>query len=141
MAQNREQRGRSEQERYWGRMIAAWGKSGLTQVEFCRRKGVSVGSLRWWKSTLAAKDRTARFEERPGGSALVRREEPSGTGERAAFLPVDVVHMKPEVESPASDTNGHLVLGIGKRFRIRLTRGFDREVLRSILAVLEEEEC
>ena len=42
----------SDRARYWHRLVAAWEKSGLSQAEFCRRRGVEAGSFGWWKRKL-----------------------------------------------------------------------------------------
>ncbi len=42
----------SERAKYWQRMLAAWKKSGLTQAEFCRRRGLKAVTFAWWKRQL-----------------------------------------------------------------------------------------
>ena len=42
----------SDRGRYWRRLVSAWQRSGLTQVEFCRRRGVKVTAFGWWKRQL-----------------------------------------------------------------------------------------
>lgn len=54
---------------FWRRMVAAWESSGLTQVEFCRRRGLKAVTFGWWKRRLVgASGRSARNDRnRPGG--------------------------------------------------------------------------
>lgn len=56
----------TDRAKYWGRMLAAWEASGLTQAEFCRRRGLKAVTFAWWKRQLAG--RTARRGRRTPGS-------------------------------------------------------------------------
>ena len=63
MSQIRE--GLTERGRHWLQLIEACGKSGLTQAEFCRRRGISGVTFAWWKRQLRADGRSlARPSER-----------------------------------------------------------------------------
>ena len=39
---------------YWRDLLARWGASGLPQSQFCRRRGIPVWKLAWWRKRLAA---------------------------------------------------------------------------------------
>ncbi len=39
--------------KYWQRMVTAWEASGLSQAEFCRRRGLKAVTFGWWKRQLA----------------------------------------------------------------------------------------
>lgn len=39
----------SERAAYWRRLLAEWERSGLSQAEFCRRRGLKAVNLAWWK--------------------------------------------------------------------------------------------
>jgi hypothetical protein len=41
---------------YWRRILAEWERSGLSQAEFCRRRGIKAVNLAWWKRRLRATD-------------------------------------------------------------------------------------
>ncbi len=45
----------SDRARYWQRLVTAWGKSGLSQAEFCRRREVKAVNFGWWKRKRARK--------------------------------------------------------------------------------------
>lgn len=45
-------RSRAAKEKYWRTHLAAQGRSGLTQVEYCRRNRLSKSTLGWWKQKL-----------------------------------------------------------------------------------------
>ncbi len=42
----------SERARYWADQLAAWKRSGLSQAEFCRQRGLNGGTFAWWKRQL-----------------------------------------------------------------------------------------
>jgi hypothetical protein len=42
----------TDRAKYWARLLASWQKSGLTQAEFCRRRGVKAVTFAWWKRKL-----------------------------------------------------------------------------------------
>lgn len=54
---------------YWRRMMTAWESSGLTQAEFCRRRGLKAVTFGWWKRQLVGVSRrSGRSDERGHGS-------------------------------------------------------------------------
>jgi hypothetical protein len=44
----------TEKERYWTEHIADWRASGLSQMDYCRKHGVSKSTFGLWKRKLAA---------------------------------------------------------------------------------------
>lgn len=42
----------TDRAKYWRRMLTAWEASGLTQAEFCRRRGLKAVTFAWWKRQL-----------------------------------------------------------------------------------------
>lgn len=42
----------TDRAKYWRRMLTAWEGSGLTQAEFCRRRGLKAVTFAWWKRQL-----------------------------------------------------------------------------------------
>ena len=64
MSQNR--RRETDRARYWRRLIAAWHKSGLTQVDYCRERGINAGTFAWWKRRLMAKAAGSEKGRSPG---------------------------------------------------------------------------
>ena len=43
----------AEKVAYWAGHIKGWQRSGLSQDAYCRRHGLPVSSLRYWRSRLA----------------------------------------------------------------------------------------
>ena len=80
----------TDRAKYWRRMVAAWESSGLTQAEFCRRRGLKAVTFAWWKRQL-------------GGSTG------GGSRGRGARRPASVVQNKPsfvEVALPGTGATG-----------------------------------
>jgi hypothetical protein len=50
----------SERAAYWRRLLAEWEQSGLSQAEFCRRRGIKAVNLAWWKRRLRGSQGTPR---------------------------------------------------------------------------------
>ncbi len=42
-----------KKQRFWQAHIRAWGKSGFSQNEYCRRNQLNIGQFRYWKKRLA----------------------------------------------------------------------------------------
>jgi hypothetical protein len=110
----------AEKARYWQKAIREATRSGISIREFCRRHRLRESQFYWWQRKLKAgwDERTAR---RPGVN-----------GNRASFALVSD-------EPGAADVGIELVLGDGRRMRIR--QGVDEETLRAVLAALEPARC
>ena len=118
---------------HWQALLEACRRSGLSQAEFCRRRGVPPGTLAFWKHTLAREARPSRSRARP-----VRPAPP-------AFVPVRVV----APPRPAADASGEpataasgaieIVLAGGRRVRVR--GRVDVPWLGQVIRTLETREC
>jgi hypothetical protein len=72
----------SERAVYWRRMLSEWERSGLSQAEFCRRRGIKAVTLAWWRR---------RLREDAGGGVWkrqVRGGRRSMIGGRGGFVEV-----------------------------------------------------
>ena len=110
--------------RYWSdlearEVLSAWERSGEPVSVFARRHGLSPHRLLRWKN-------------RRHGSA--RRSGP-------AFHPVQVVEEGHPTRAVGSGESGALELIVSGSRRIVVRRGFDPEVLRELLRVLESRSC
>ena len=98
----------SDRAKYWQGLVASWAKSGLSQAEFCRRRGVKAVTFGWWRRRLA--EGTDDHENADGRRVPPRRRKPGGrsVGEHAAFvevvLPQGVVVRVPGNFDPAQVT-------------------------------------
>jgi hypothetical protein len=87
---------------------------------FCRQRRLRESQFYWWQHKLRA-SRQAGTTPRPGGK-----------GRPASFALVSD-------EAGATDAGMELVLGDGRKLRIR--QGVDEESLRAVLAALEPPPC
>ena len=113
-------KGDAEKARYWQRTISEAARSGISIREFCRRHRLRESQFYWWQRKLKA-GREERTVRRPGVN-----------GNQASFALVSD-------EPGATDVGIELVLGDGRRLRIR--QGVDEATLRSVLAALEPARC
>lgn len=115
-------------ERLWRRLVSGWRRSGLSIRDYCDQQQVSEASFYAWRRTLAARAAAAGRSRAPAARV----------GEAAHATPVFVpVHVVPPPVKPAAAID--LVLGNGRV--LRLGPGFDPQVLRQLLALLEEPSC
>jgi transposase-like protein len=116
---NRQERD-GEKARYWQKVMGEAVRSGMSIRGFCRKHRLRESQFYWWRRQLKA-----RREEQT-------RRRPGGHGGAASFALVSD-------EAGATDAGIELVLGNGRRLRIR--RGVDEETLRAVLAALEPQRC
>lgn len=121
----------TERASYWADQLAACERSGLTQVEFCRREGLNVGTLAWWKRQLRSAGQ--KPPNRPGravgtdiSSVPKRRRRPARTSGRFVEVRLDRVSTVPEYE---------VMLRCGRS--IRMPSEFDPQTLSRLIAVVE----
>ena len=128
-----------QRRRYWGRVVSAWQKSGLTQAEFCRQKVISPKSISYWV-------RQARKGKRAG---LLLSAGEGGTGGQSDLPAVQFVAIPPALVTepqnlgrpgatpPKNSSGGKLVLRIGKNFRVTIPADFSPEALATVVRILE----
>jgi hypothetical protein len=132
----RHRRGAAE----WAALIDEWKQGGLDLPEFCRRRGLSRGTMQGW--VYKAPLKRAIEATRRRGSGEVARASPEATPAESppsvAFLPVrfaeDVVPQRPT--DPAAI---EVILGPGRHVVVR--PGFDEETLRRVVLALELSPC
>ena len=84
-----------EKRRYWRAQVEAWRGSGLSQVEYCRRQGLSPTAFTTWKHRLGAATQSAEAEVEFVAFPLVAAQDPSavaGGVTASAALTVVVDH-------------------------------------------------
>ena len=92
--------------------MAEYGASGLSQVEFCRKQGLSLATL-------------ARYR---------KRQAEGSPAERDRWVAVEVSARRPVLENGA---NSGLAVALRSGRRIEVGRGFDAATLAQLLDVLE----
>jgi hypothetical protein len=116
---------------YWRVLIAECQRSGVSQAEFCRRRGIPSGTLGYWKCILA--------RERPRDKSSVRAG-PQPT----AFLPVRITVPPPHpaVETGApTDEGGELEIVLAHGRQVRVRGRVDVLWLGQVVAALDAPRC
>jgi hypothetical protein len=112
----------------WNALLGEFRRSGLTQAEFCERRGISIHSFRKHLYRVPA--------PKPNPAS------PLPADRAAHFLPVTVLP-DPIPATTAASTAApqplELLLGNGRR--IAIAPGFDPHTLRQLIAVVEERPC
>jgi hypothetical protein len=106
-------------EQFWRTIFAQWQQSGLSGREFCAARRLKEASFYGWRRELARRDQQAPTPPQPHS--------------RPAFLQLHV-----DADSPTFPAL-EVVLAHGRRLLVR--PGFDADLLRQLLRVLEEPAC
>ena len=108
-------RTRAERRAHWRMIVEGWDAGAESAVAFCQRKKIGMTSLYRWRKRL--------------------REEGA---QRSRFLPVKVVETQAVAEVPYTPARGAGVeIALRGDRRIRVEAGFDEDVLRRAVSVLE----
>lgn len=127
----------SSREIYWSAMLADFRRSGLTHVQFCNLRQISIHSFRDWLYRLRPGLPPRR--PRPPRHVTTPSHGPAQT-DLPAFLPV---HVRPQVPMASADHHilsppAPLELVLGARCHLRVPVGFDPTTLHQLLDVLEQ---
>lgn len=118
---------------HWQALLEACRRSGLSQAEFCRRRGVLPGTLAFWKHTLAREARPSRSRAR-----RVRPAPPT-------FVPVRVVaHPRPPaaaIAGPELAASGEIEIVLAADLRVRIRGRVDVRWLGQVIRTLETRGC
>jgi hypothetical protein len=114
-------------EQRWRRLLGLWRRSGLTGRDFCCQYGLSEPSFYAWRREIARRDQEVVPQARPK-----RPSAPAG-GRKPAFVQMGIA------AAARAETALEVVAGNGWVVRVR--SGFAADVLRQLLAVLEEPSC
>ena len=124
----------TERAHYWSRLLREWERSGLSQAEFTRRRGVSGVTFSWWKRKLHETAKPARRRVRCGAGG-------PGLRGRADLVEVVWPSAPPAGDStlgsalPAGSTGYEVALANGRV--IRLPQGFDPAAVARLVAAVE----
>ena len=111
-------------EQAWRKRMRQYERSGLTIQAFCDREGLVAHQFSWWRSELKRRDAKSQADSR----SPKKRGRPRKVGQDAGFIPV-------QLESPSTSSAVEVVLD--QPPRIRVSSGFDAELLREVVRVLE----
>jgi hypothetical protein len=116
----------SELEQRYRRLLEEHKKSGLTQAEFAKKKGVPATTLSWWRGEIGHRDRLRA--ERNG----------NGVSHPPALVAVEILPATRNLaESKKSDTTRSVFLVRLRSGReLRVPEGFDAAELKRLVEVL-----
>jgi hypothetical protein len=115
-------------ERFWREHFKQQAASGLSVRVYCRRHALKEPTFYAWRRIIAARDAAV--------TPATMRVKPSPPRTTPAFLPVAVVGSPATTPAPSPI---EICLTSGRRVRVR--SGCDRQLLTTVLAVLEEARC
>jgi lambda repressor-like predicted transcriptional regulator len=120
-----------KRDEHWADVVSEWRASGLSQKEFCQRRGISDRALNNWLYKSPYRERVARI--------LAARSQGELVTETPRFLPVSMLSATAASDAQAVCAAIEIVLPSGPR--IAVTPGFDAETLRRVVAALEARPC
>ena len=122
----------SSLEIYWSAILADFRRSGMTHVQFCSARRISLHSFRTWLYRL----RPGLPPRRPRAP---RTSPPPSVADSPAFLPVHVRTGPPAVAAvaPLIAPAPPLELVVDDRYHLRVPAGFDPASLHRLLDALE----
>ena len=120
-------------ERYWRRLLHQARRSGLTAGDFCALQGISVPSFYFWRREIERRDRQRKLTTKTAPEPTSSTPLPSPVLTTPAFvtLAMDAGAMLP----PAIE------VVVTERRRLRVRPGFDAELFRQLVRLLEEPSC
>ena len=125
----------SSRQIYWSAILADFRRSGLTHVQFCQLRRISIHSFRDWLYRLrpGLPPRRSRARHNSSTASSTQADTP-------AFLPV---HVRPRSLAPIADHQvalppAPLELVLSDRAHLRVPAGFDPATLHQLLDVLEQ---
>jgi hypothetical protein len=133
--------GRSSQAIDWATLCCEWRGSGLTQPEFCRRRGIPLHTFRRRLYQPDARD-VGGDVARPTTAPPPEADPPTRTPS-PCFIPVRVVaDDRPAPGSATFSTLGRPVeVILAGGHRIAVPPGFDAETLLRVVHLLESPGC
>ena len=119
----------------WAVLIDEWNASGLDLPEFCRRRGLSRGTMQGWvyKPALKRAIESARLDGQIKAARSSHEVAPPVPS--PAFLPVRLAEVAAPSPEPAGRAAIEVALGVGRR--VVVGPGFDAETPRRVVAALE----
>ena len=126
---------RQSRQLYWAAILADFRRSGLTHVEFCRRRRISLHSFRSWLYRRRPDLHSTPVDPHPTPPVPVPAQSSP-----PQFLPVRIRPEPIPVGSTSQDCpfTPTLELVLPDDRRIRIAPGFDRATLHQLLDLLEE---
>ena len=121
-----------DKEKFWRRMVQRWQRSRWTARDFCEEHGLSEASFYAWRREIARRDQETMRDPPP--QPLV------ATDSTESVLPVFMKVAIEEAEDVVA-TAPAIEVVLGPRRRLLVRAGFDADLLRQLIRLLEEPSC
>lgn len=122
--------------KHWRGLVDSWERSGLSQSEFCRRRGVKLVTFGWWKRRLKGVGKlTGRF--RGGGGSKARGRAELVNRGTAQFVEVALPRTATAIESTSFAASDRYEIALNGGRVIRLPHFFEPAVVVRLVRVLE----
>ncbi len=127
--------------KHWQEVIRQWRQSGQSVREFCRNAEIKEWTFYWWRQRLARSSHGPAAHGHASSNARGAKPASETVGRKApdqdtvSFLPVQVV------PGQAGEVGSGVEIHWSNGRSVRLRRGFDRQTLAEVLAVLETRPC
>lgn len=119
-------------ERAWRKRMRQYERSGMTIPEFCEQEGLVAHQFSWWRSELkrrAAAADAATHKKTQSTKPLKKDSKGAKPTAVRSFVPVEI---EPSPQVPAA-----VEIVLDQPLRIKVTSGFDANLLREVVRVLE----
>jgi hypothetical protein len=121
---------------YWQAQVEAQRRSGLSQIAFCRRRGLRKGTFSFWKWKLTKVTRAARAGHGRGTVLALR------SAATAAFVPVQLAaHQASAPVTEGPEAAGEIEITLGRDRGVRVRGPVDPAWLLVVLRGVEALGC
>jgi len=129
-------------ERYWRRLLRDWQRSGLTRRDFCVEQGISEPSFYAWRREIARRDqqRVVAIKKLTALSPRARSLEATSPTSRLSSGVASPTFLKLTLAAGAALPPAIEVV-VAERRLLRVRPGFDADLLRQLVRLLEEPSC
>jgi hypothetical protein len=131
---------RSDRAAHWAQIIHEYRQSRLTQPEFCRQRGITLGALKNWLYKAPYRQAVEQRLLEPTAPLAV----PKPRRRSARFVPVALtadslpIIPAPREREAQPAAAGALEVRLGSGRAIAVAPGFDPETLRRLITLLED---
>jgi hypothetical protein len=129
-------------EKYWRRLLRQWRHSALSGRDFCAEHGVSQPSFYAWRREIARRDqqRRAATQQHAGPVAQAASTTASSLAPQPFSSAATPTFVKLAVAANAP-TSSAIEVVVAERRLLRVRPGFDADLLRQLVRLLEEPSC
>ena len=127
-------------ERHWRRLLRQWRQSGLTGRDFCTQHSLSEPSFYTWKREIERRDRHKSQQRRDQTQRQRAANFPPAATQDSTAGAATAAFVQLTLDQGSAVTPAIEVI-VDQRRVLRVRPGFDAELLRQLLHLLEEPSC